>query len=103
MKLIHFVLWISFIVGQVQYNHPELDWQSIETDHFRIHYYSQTEQSAREGAYVAEFIYPFVTNYYQYEPFDNTDIVFTDTDDISNGPAYFYDNKINISTSHLDY
>ena len=59
MRVIHFVLWISFIVGQVQYNHPELDWQSIETDHFRIHYYSQTEQSAREGAYVAELIYPF--------------------------------------------
>ena len=103
MKLIHFVLWISFIVGQVQYNHPELDWQSIETDHFRIHFYSHTEQSAREGAYVAELIYPFVTNFYQYEPFDKTDIVFTDTDDISNGAAYFYDNKIIIWTSPLDY
>ena len=31
---------------------------------------------------------------YQYTPIDKTDIVFKDTDDISNGAAYFYDNKI---------
>jgi len=98
-----FILFISFVVGQVQYNHPELDWQTIETDHFRIHFYAETEQSAREGATVAERIYPFVTNLYQYEPFDKTDIVFTDVDDISNGAAYFYDNKIIIWTSPLDF
>ena len=102
MKL-RFLLFISFAFGQVSYNHPELDWQTIETDHFRIHYYSETEQSAREGATVAERIYPFVTNLYQYEPFDKTDIVFTDVDDISNGAAYFYDNKIVIWTSPLDF
>ncbi len=97
------VLLISVAFGQVSYNHPELDWQTIETDHFRIHYYSETEQSAREGAYVAERIYPFVTKLYKYEPFDKTDIVFTDVDDISNGAAYFYDNKIIIWTSPLDF
>ena len=102
MKL-RFLLFISFAFGQVSYNHPELDWQTIETDHFRIHYYAETEQSAREGATVAERIYPFVTDLYQYEPFDKTDIVFTDVDDISNGAAYFYDNKIVIWTSPLDF
>ena len=102
MKL-RFILFISFAFGQVSYNHPELDWQTIETDHFRIHFYSETEQSAREGATVAERIYPFVTNLYQYKPFDKTDIVFTDVDDISNGAAYFYDNKIIIWTSPLDF
>jgi hypothetical protein len=102
MKL-RFILFISFAFGQVSYNHPELDWQTIETDHFRIHFYSETEQSAREGATVAERIYPFVTKLYQYKPFDKTDIVFTDVDDISNGAAYFYDNKIIIWTSPLDF
>ena len=102
MKL-RFVLFISFGYAQVNYNHPELDWQTIETDHFRIHFYAETEQSAREGAYVAERIYPFITKLYQYEPFDKTDIVFTDVDDISNGAAYFYDNKIYIWTNPLEF
>ena len=102
MKL-RFILFLSVSFGQVNYNHPELDWQTFETDHFRIHFYPETEQSAREGAYVAERIYLFVTNLYQYEPFDKTDIVFTDVDDISNGAAYFYDNKIIIWTSPLDF
>ncbi len=101
--ILRFILLMSFGFAQVNYNHPELDWQTIETDHFRIHFYSETEQSAREGAYVAERIYPFVTDLYQYEPFDKTDIVFTDVDDISNGAAYFYDNKIIIWTSPLDF
>ena len=98
-----FLFLISFAFSQVNYNHPELDWQTIETSHFRIHFYTETEQSAREGATVAECIYPFVTDLYQYEPFDKTDIVFTDVDDISNGAAYFYDNKIVIWTSPLDF
>ena len=102
MKL-RFILLMSIAFGQVNYNHPELDWKTIETDHFRIHFYAETEQSAREGATVAERIYPFVTKLYQYEPFDKTDIVFTDVDDISNGAAYFYDNKIIIWTSPLEF
>ena len=102
MKL-RFLLLISTTLAQVNYNHPELDWQTIETNHFNIHYYSDTEQSAREGANVAEQIYPFITELYQYEPFDKTDIVFTDVDDISNGAAYFYDNKIIIWTSPLEF
>ena len=57
MKL-RLLFLISFGVAQVNYNHPELDWQTFETDHFRIHFYSDTEQSASEGAYVAERIYP---------------------------------------------
>ncbi|SVB50451.1 uncharacterized protein METZ01_LOCUS203305, partial [marine metagenome] len=48
---------------------------------------------------IAENIYDSVTKLYLYEPFDKTDIVFTDVDDISNGAAYFYDNKIIIWTS----
>ena len=86
MKL-RFLLLISTTLAQVKYNHPELNWQTIETSHFKIHFYSETEQSAREGANVAEQIYPFITELYQYEPFDKTDIVFTDVDDISNGAA----------------
>ena len=103
MKKTLLLVFISVVLGQVQYNHPEINWKTIETSHFRIHFYSDTENSAREGAKIAENIYDSVTKLYSYEPFDKTDIVFTDVDDISNGAAYFYENKIIIWTSPLDF
>ena len=103
MKTIINLLFFSISWGQFNYNHPELSWKTIETEHFRIHFYDNTEQSARLGATIAEIIYEPITELYNYEPFDKTDIVFTDVDDISNGAAYFYDNKIIIWTSPLDF
>ena len=61
MKKIYIFLFSSFLFSQVQYNHPELDWETIETDHFKIHFYSETEQSARLGAYIADSIFTSVT------------------------------------------
>ncbi len=91
------------VFGQFRYNHPEIDWQTFETEHFQIHFYNGTEGTAREGAFVAEQIYPLVTGLYDYEPPTKTDIIFTDVDDISNGAAYYYDNKIIIWASPLEF
>ncbi|RMF10112.1 MAG: hypothetical protein D6762_02280 [Candidatus Neomarinimicrobiota bacterium] len=92
------VLW-----GQFTYNHPELEWKTFETEHFFIHFYDDTYHSAVEGAKVAETIYPAVTELYQYRPAEKTHLIFMDTDDIANGAAYYYDNKIVIWASPLDY
>ena len=94
---------LSILIGQPRYNHPEIDWQTFETEHFLIHFYDDTEISAREGAEVAEKVYPIITELYDYEPIQKTHIVFTDVDDISNGAAYYFDNKIIIWTSPLDF
>ena len=96
-------IFISILFGQAQYNHPEIYWETFETDHFNIHFYDITEHSAREGAEVAERVYPMITDLYDYEPKQKTHIIFTDVDDISNGAAYYYDNKIVIWTSPLDF
>jgi len=93
----------SFLFSQITYNHPEIEWQSFETDHFVINFYDGTERTAREGAAVAEIIYPFVTELYDYVLPKKTHITFLDTDDFSNGAAYYYDNKIEIWASPLDY
>jgi len=92
-----------FLLSQVSYNHPEIEWQSFETDHFVINFYDGTERTAREGAAVAETIYPFVTELYDCEPPQKTHLTFLDTDDFSNGAAYYYDNKIEIWASPLDF
>ena len=76
MRKLSFIIFISILVGQIQYNHPELSWETIETPHFRIHFYSETENSARKGAMIAENIYESVTSLYSYKPFNKTDIIF---------------------------
>ena len=103
MKFISFIFFTLTLSAQVQYNHPEIDWRTFETENFRIHYYADTELSARKGAFIAESIFEPIVKMYQYRPNDKTDIIFRDTDDISNGAAYFYDNKIVIWTSPLDF
>ncbi len=104
MRIFLIVLYIlTFGLSQVKYNHPELNWKTFETDHFLIHFYDGTEHSAREGASIAENIYPMVTDLYEYHPPNKTHVIFTDTDDIANGAAYYYDNKIVIWTMPLDF
>ena len=100
--LVFILASIAFSFSQDMYNHPELDWKTITTDHFKIHFYSDTESIAREGAYVAEHIYPQITEFYEFEPHSKTHIIFYDTKDYSNGITYLYENKIIIWASPLD-
>ena len=89
--------------GQAKYNHPELEWFTFETEHFNIHYHNGTERSAREAATVAETIFPKITQFYDFVPEDKTDIILKDADDYSNGAAYYYDNKIVIWATPLNF
>jgi len=102
-KTLLLVLACSFIFAEVDYNHPELNWHSFETDHFKIHFHDETEMTAREAATVAEVIYPHITSFYEFEPKDKTHLILIDPDDYSNGAAYYYDNKIMIWASPLDF
>jgi len=85
------------------HNHPELEWSSFETDHFFIHYHQGTFRTADKLAKIAEDIYEPVTNLYDYEPKEKVHFIVKDTDDYSNGGAYFFDNKIEIWAENLDY
>lgn len=102
LTLVFNLVSVAFVSGQISYNHPELKWQSFETAHFRVHFHDGTERTAREGAFVAEEIYPHMANLYQYEPPQKTHLIFLDTDDYSNGVTYYYDNKIEIWASPMD-
>ncbi len=76
-----------------------LEWKTIETPHFRIHYHTSetgpsSERSAREVAVIAEEVYGPITELYQHEPATKVSIVLRDFEDYSNGAAYFFDNMI---------
>ncbi|MCB0293272.1 MAG: hypothetical protein KDH97_23660, partial [Calditrichaeota bacterium] len=84
-------------------NHPELKWESIETEHFLVHYHQGTARTANVVAEIAEDIYPAITGLYDYEPSSKVEFIIKDTQDYANGAAYFFDNKIEIWAENLDY
>jgi len=84
-------------------NHPELEWLTLESDHFLVHFHNGTERTAKEVVNIAEFIYTPATELYNYQPKQKTHIIIKDTDDFSNGSAFFFDNKIEIWANPLDF
>ena len=82
---------------------PDLNWKTIETRHFLVHFHSGEERSAREIANVAEEVYGPITQMYRHEPDSKVSLVIRDHDDYSNGAAYFYDNKIELWAPSLDF
>lgn len=86
-----------------EYPHPELEWNTIETEHFLIHFHRGAERTAAEVARIAEAIYEPITSLYQHWPDHRTSIVLRDHDDYSNGAAYFFDNRIEIWAPSLDF
>ncbi len=68
-------------------NDPTLLWQSIETAHFRISFYSGEREAAERIADLAEAIYARLTPAVGWEPDNRTEIVLTDQTDSANGSA----------------
>ena len=85
------------------YNHPELKWFSIETKHFFVHFHDGAERTGKVVAKIAEEVYGPVTELYQYEPGTKFHFIIRDHDDYSNGAAFYYDNKLEIWATALDF
>lgn len=94
------------------WGHPELSWWTITTPHFQIHYHMSDSseyvlsagprRTAQRVAKIAEEVYEPLAELYQYRP-GLIHIIIRDTDDYSNGSAYYYDNKLEIWATNLDY
>jgi Tol biopolymer transport system component len=97
------VLPLRLYAQPEEYNHPELNWQVHESEHFQVLYHQGTERTAREILKIAEEVYGPITTLYDYKPDTKVRIIVRDTDDYSNGGAYYYDNKIVIWAKPLDF
>jgi len=84
-------------------SHPELDWFTIETTHFTINFHKESERSALTVAKIAEEIYGPITSLYNYEPSDKVNFIISDVSDIANGATDFFNNRIEIFATALDY
>lgn len=82
--------------------HPELDWFTIETPHFYVHYHKGEERSANTVAKIAEEVYGPITSLYKYEPSEKVSFVISDVSDYGNGATDYYGNRIEIYATTLD-
>lgn len=86
-----------------RYNHPELKWYTIETKHFNVHYHKGAERTGKLVAKIAEEIYWSITSLYLYEPDGKIHFIIRDHDDYSNGAAFYYDNKVEVWATPMDF
>lgn len=89
--------------SQEEASHPELDWYTIETENFYVHYHYGAERTAQLTAKIAEEIYGPITSLYNYKPDQKVSWIIKDYDDYSNGASYFFDNKIEIWATSMDF
>ncbi len=89
--------------GILAYNNTSLKWFTITTPHFEVHYHQGEEWTAEQVAEVAERIYPSITGLYDYAPKGKVHFVIKDTDDYANGATYYFDNKIEIWATNLEF
>ncbi|MDT8323756.1 MAG: biopolymer transporter Tol, partial [Bacteroidota bacterium] len=85
------------------YSAPEKDWYTITTPHFYVHYHEGAERTARVIAKIGEEIYGPITSLYDHEPDTRVSFIVKDISDYANGAAYFFNNKIEIWASPLDF
>ena len=81
----------------------DLAWQVVETEHFSIHYTEGLERVAATVADLGDRIHGPITTLYDYEPPEKTSIILRDHGDIANGAAAYFQNRIEIWASNLDY
>ncbi len=84
-----------------KYN-SEFEWFTIKGKNVEVHFHDGAERTARVVLKIAEEVWDPVCSLYDYYP-DKVHYVIKDIDDYSNGATYFFDNKIEIWTSALDF
>jgi len=67
--------------------HPELDWYTISTDNFNVHYHQELDEIARQGAIIAENVLPTLLKQMELDSIPAIDIILTAADEVSNGFA----------------
>ncbi len=97
-----FVLLSVNVFAQFTEFHPELDWYTIKGKHVEVHFHDGAERTAQVVLKIADEVWDPICNLYGYEP-DKVHYIIKDIDDYSNGATYFFDNKIEIWTSALDF
>ena len=94
IKKISFFILTLFTIASAQNTamfsgraHPELNWKTISTKNFNVHYHQGIEEIANEGAILAEHYRPTLLVQMKVDTIPKIDIIFTTEDEIMNGFA----------------
>ena len=87
------ILFTNFIYA---FNHPEIKWQSVVTDHFIIHFYDHTEPAVYAAWKIAEQAYESLSDLYDFSERGKINLALADYDDYSNGFANWTNESIMI-------
>ncbi|MCB0309173.1 MAG: PD40 domain-containing protein, partial [Bdellovibrionales bacterium] len=99
-RFLLFYFWLVLNLPAAQgFNNADIHWKQFSTEHFVVHYYDHVAWTATKAANIAEEIYPFVTERYQYTPKNKTHLVIRDDEDTSNGFAVYGINFITLWAS----
>jgi len=83
--------FVLFLYGASAYSgifhDSDLDWKTLHTPHFKIHYHSGLEPQARTVVVIAEEVHARLTTYFDWVPQQKTDVILTDETDFANGSA----------------
>ena len=87
-----FIIILNFCFSQGAWmlsnrTHPELEWKTIKTKNFNIHYHDDIYDIALKGANIAEKVRPILMKQVGLDSLVRLDIVFTSEDEIMNGFA----------------
>jgi Tol biopolymer transport system component len=103
MKFILFFLFsLTIIHAQFDEFDPDYEWYTIKGENVLVHFHEETERTARTVLKIAEEVWDPITSLYNFEP-DPVHYIIKDIDDYSNGATFFFDNKIEIWSSALDF
>ncbi len=106
MKKYLLIILLTFFTGNLfaQFDefHSEYEWYTIKGEHCFVHFHPEAERTARLVAKICDDVWKPITTLYGYEP-DPVNFVIKDIDDYSNGATYFFDNKIEIWASALEF
>ncbi|HEY3254410.1 MAG TPA: hypothetical protein VGJ91_10690, partial [Polyangiaceae bacterium] len=81
------VFWVVARAGWARAGDPYLDWYTVKTPHFRVHYHGGLEDIAQRTASSAESVYQRLVPQLGWAPKQVTEIVVTDDTDSANGSA----------------
>ncbi len=73
---------------------PYLEWYTVETPHFRIHYHGGLEEHAQQVANMAEVVHQRLVPETGWSPKQTVDIALTDDTDSANGSARVAPSKL---------
>ena len=80
-------VWVASWAARARAGDPYLEWYTVKTPHFRVHYHGGLEDIAQRTASSAESVYQRLVPQLGWAPKQVTEIVITDDTDSANGSA----------------